>query len=80
MATATIDEARLKELLKAALSEALEERRDLLRDIVEEVIEDLALARAIEQGLSSEAVTRDEVFAVLQVFPLSTSEANNDMR
>jgi len=65
MATVSFDEAKLKDLLKAALSEALEERRDLLRDIVEEVIEDIALARAIEEGLHSETVTRDKVFAIL---------------
>lgn len=65
MATATIDEEKLKDLLKSALVEALEENRDLVRDIVEEAMEDIALAHAIEQGLSSEPVPRDEVFAIL---------------
>ncbi len=66
MTTATFDEDKLKVLLKSALVEALEEQRDLVRDIVEEVVEDIALARAIEQGLGSESVSRDEVFAVLE--------------
>ena len=66
MATATFDEERLKELLKSALAEALEDNRDLVRDIVEEAIEDIALARAIEQGLGSEPVAREEVFAILE--------------
>lgn len=66
MTTATFDEDKLKYLLKLALVEALEEQRDLLRDIVEEVVDDIALARAIEQGLGSESVSRDEVFAVLE--------------
>lgn len=66
MATATVDEEKLKELLKAALVEALEEHRDLVRDIVEEAMEDLALARAIEEGLGSPPVPRDEVFAILE--------------
>jgi hypothetical protein len=66
MATATVDEAKLKDLLKTVLVEVLEERRDLLRDIVEEVIEDIALARAIEEGLHGETVARDEVFAILE--------------
>ena len=66
MATATIDEERLKELLKAALAEALEAHRDLVRDIVEEAIEDIALARAIEQGLDSQPVSREDVFAILE--------------
>ena len=66
MATAIFDEERLKELLKSALAEALEENRDLVRDIVEGAIEDIALARAIEQGLGSQAVPREDVFAILE--------------
>jgi hypothetical protein len=66
MATATIDEERLRDLLKSALVEALEEHRDLVLDIVEEALEDIALARAVEQGLASESVSRDEVFAILE--------------
>ena len=57
------DEEKLKELLKSALVEALEEHRDLVQDIVEEAMEDFALARAIEQGLKSQSLSRDEVFA-----------------
>jgi hypothetical protein len=63
---AAFDEERLKELLKSALVEALEEHRDLVQDIVEEAIEDFALARAVEQGLKSKSVSRDEVFAILE--------------
>ena len=66
MATATIDEEKLKDLLKLALIEALTEHRDLVQDIVEEAIEDIALSHAIEQGLSSKAVSRDEVLAILK--------------
>lgn len=66
MATATLDEAKLKDLLKSALVEALEEQRDLVREIVEEAMEDIALARAIEQGRSGEKVSRNEVYAILE--------------
>ena len=66
MATATFDEEKLKDLLKSALVEALEEHRDLVQDIVAEAMEDIALARAIEQGLGSESISRDEVFAILE--------------
>jgi len=66
MATATFDEERLKALLKSALVEALEEHRDLVRDIVEEAVEDIALARAIEQGLGTQSVSREDVFAILE--------------
>ena len=63
---ATFDEEKLKDLLKLALVEALKENRDLVQDIVEEAMEDFALARAIEQGLGSESVPRDQVFAILE--------------
>jgi hypothetical protein len=62
----TIAEERLKEVLKMAVVEVLEERGDLLREIVEEALEDLALARAIEEGESSESVCRDHVFSLLK--------------
>lgn len=65
MAT-SIDEGKLKDLFKAAVIEALEERRDLVKDIVEEAMEDIALARAIEEGVSGESVSRDQVFALLE--------------
>ncbi|HSB11500.1 MAG TPA: hypothetical protein VLM38_18575 [Blastocatellia bacterium] len=62
----TIAEDRLKEVLKTAVIEVLEERADLLREIVEEALEDIALARAIEEGESSELVGRDHVFGLLE--------------
>jgi hypothetical protein len=60
------DEARLKDLLKAALVEALHEHRDLVKDIVEEAMEEIALTRAIDEGLRSEPLPRDEVLAILE--------------
>jgi hypothetical protein len=66
MSTPTIDEEKLKALMKSALVEALEEHRDLVREIVEEALEDIALARAIERGLGSQSVSRDEIFTILE--------------
>ena len=66
MATATIDEERLKDLLKSAVAEVLEEQRNLVREIVEEAMEDIALSRAIDQGRGSESASREEVFAILE--------------
>ena len=67
--SASIDEAKLKELLKSALVEVLEERRDLVKEILEEAIEEIGLTRAIKEGLATEATSRAEVFAL----PESTS-------
>lgn len=66
MAVATIDEGKLKDLIKTALVEVLETRRDLMQEIVEEVIEDFALSRAIEEGMKTEKTSRDEVLAILE--------------
>jgi hypothetical protein len=62
----SIDEAKLKDLLKVALVEALYEHRDLVKDIVEEAMEDIALTRAIDEGLLSESVPREDVLAIVE--------------
>ena len=66
MRHASLSETQVKELLKQAFVELLEERRDLLYDLFAEVIEDFALARAIEQGESTESVSKAEVLRVLE--------------
>ncbi len=65
MAEISLDEGRIKELFKEAVLEVLQERRDLIYDVMAEAIEDFALAKAIEEGESSESVTREEVFRTL---------------
>jgi hypothetical protein len=60
------DEARLKDLLKAAVMEALHEHRDVVKDIVKEAMEEIALTQAIDEGLRSEPLPRDEVLAILE--------------
>ncbi len=62
----TVDETRLKKLLKAAVVEALEERQDLVRDAVSDAVEDIALTRAIDEGLRSKAISRTAVFKILR--------------
>jgi signal transduction histidine kinase len=66
MPTANFDENKLKDILKSALREALIENRELMQDIVEDALEDLGLARAIEQGLETGAVSRKKVFEILE--------------
>jgi hypothetical protein len=66
MSRALIDEAKLKDLLKATIIEVLEERRDLLRDLLEEALEDIGLTHAIEEGALTDTVSRDEIFGLLE--------------
>jgi hypothetical protein len=63
MATAALDEKKLRGIVKAALIDSFKENRDLMQDIVEEALEDIAVARAIEQGLETKIVSRKKVFS-----------------
>ena len=65
MATATLDDKKLKSLLKSAFAETLKEQRALVQDIVEDALEEIALARAIDQGLHSKPVSRAAVYKIL---------------
>jgi hypothetical protein len=66
MTEISLDEGRIKELMKQAMLELLKERRDLIYDVFAEVIEDLALTNAIKEGESTESVKREEVFQTLE--------------
>jgi len=63
---ASINQDQLKDIIKAALAEVLEERQDLLQEAIAQAIEDMALARAIEEGESSELIKREEVINLLE--------------
>ena len=64
--TISIDDAKFKDMLKAAVAEVLEERREFVKEIIEEAIEEVAMARAIDEGLASAPISRDEVFSILE--------------
>ena len=64
--SAATDPDKLKGIVKAALIEVFDERQDLIRNAVAEALEDIAMARAIEEGLTSEPATEEEVLAVLR--------------
>jgi len=66
MSSITIDDGKLKLLLKQALIEALEERAELIRDLLSEAVEDIALAKAIKEGEGSPSIRKDEVFEALE--------------
>ena len=66
MSTISVEELYLKDLLKQAILELVQERRDLLQDILVEALEDLALARAIEEGESTEVVGKAEILQILE--------------
>ncbi len=61
----TLDSSHLKELIKAAIVEILQEQKEVFTDLITEVMEDIALAKAIEAGESTEAVSREAIFEIL---------------
>jgi hypothetical protein len=66
MAVTVSDETRLKALLKEALVEVLEQRREWFSALVAEALEDIALVQAIKEGETTEIVSRDEIYDLLE--------------
>jgi hypothetical protein len=66
MVQISLDETQIKALFKQAVLEVLEEQKDALSDLLLEVIEDAGLVNAIQEGASSEVVSRDEIFEMLE--------------
>ncbi|MBE9071653.1 hypothetical protein [Microcystis sp. LEGE 08355] len=52
----------LKPIVKEVLHELLLQKRETLTDVIYEMIEDMVLAKAIEEGLDDENVSREEIF------------------
>ena len=65
MTTIAMDDVRIKNLFKQAIIELVHERKDLFVDLFADV-EDAAMRNAIEEGLETEIVSRDEVFQILE--------------
>ena len=61
----SLDEARLKALLKETLLELLEERREEFSQLLMEIFEDLALSRAIREGEATTNVDRQEILDII---------------
>ncbi len=66
MVQLSIEEKKLKNLLKETLIEVIEQKKDLFHDIVAEAIEDIAITNAIKEGESTESISREEVINVIE--------------
>ena len=69
MISTIADKTELRTLLKELLIELLQERDEEISTLLTEVIEDITLASAIEQGETTELVSRDRIFKILQQTP-----------
>ncbi|NEO53557.1 MAG: hypothetical protein F6K54_10975 [Okeania sp. SIO3B5] len=62
MAEITIDETKLKELLKVAIIELLQEQEEEFY----EILEDILIKNAIQEGENTETVSREQTFKTLK--------------
>ncbi|MBD2128355.1 hypothetical protein NDI39_18915 [Microcoleus sp. ZQ-A2] len=54
MAEITLDESKLKELLKIAIIEVLQEQKELFSDLLAELIKEIAVENVIKEGEKTE--------------------------
>ncbi len=66
MAEITLNSEQVKEGLKSALLEVLRENKDELEELFAEIIEDMAMERAIAEGETTELVSRETIFKILE--------------
>jgi len=66
MSEITLDPDQLKEILKSAIVELLRDNREEFSELLAEVIEDIAMVRAIAEGKTTELVSHDTIFQLLE--------------
>lgn len=60
-----LDDSKIKDLFKQAIIEAMEEKQDLVHDLLVGALEDIGMERAIQEGIDSGTVSKDEIFSIL---------------
>ncbi|HMT21285.1 MAG TPA: hypothetical protein PKE20_08590 [Promineifilum sp.] len=66
MMTVSLEEDKVRSLLKEILLELMEDRPEVFHDIVLEAIEDAGLLAAVIEGETSENIGREEIDAILE--------------
>lgn len=65
MSEITIDETKLKELLKVAIIELMQEQKEEFSETLAETLEDILIKNAIKEGENTKAVRREQIFKIL---------------
>jgi len=65
MTQVTLDERKLKELLKTAIFELIQEEKELFSELLSDVIEEIGMINAIKEGENTEVVSQEEIFKIL---------------
>jgi len=66
MSEITLNPDQLKEILKLAIVELIRDNRQEVSEFLAEIIEDVAMERAIAEGESTEQVSRESIFQLLE--------------
>jgi hypothetical protein len=69
MSEITLDETKLKELLKAAIFELSKEQKEVFSEILTEALEDIGMENSIKEGENTETVSREQIFKILKGQP-----------
>jgi len=66
MTEITLNSEQLKDVLKSAIVELLQDNKEEFYKLFAEIFEDLAIERAIEEGETTELVSREAIFQILE--------------
>ncbi|MEH2000867.1 MAG: hypothetical protein V7L00_19330 [Nostoc sp.] len=66
MSEITINPDQLKEILKSAIAELIRDNRKEVSEFMAEIIEDVAMEQAIAKGETTELVSRESIFQLLE--------------
>ncbi|MCF2146542.1 hypothetical protein IQ276_008785 [Desmonostoc muscorum LEGE 12446] len=66
MSEITINPEQLKEIFKSAIVELIRDNRKEVSEFLTEIIEDVAMEQAIAEGETTELVSRESIFQLLE--------------
>ena len=66
MSEITINPDQRKEILKSAIVELIHDNRKEVSEFLAEIIEDVAMEQAIAEGETTELVSRESIFQLLE--------------
>jgi len=66
MSKVTLDETKLKELLKMAIFELIQEEKEMFSELLGDIIEEIGMVNAIQEGENTEIVPQEEIFKILE--------------
>jgi hypothetical protein len=61
----TINDEKIKQLLKEIVVEMLQSKQDILHEIVVDALEEVGLAYVIAEGRNNNFVSEDAIFSIL---------------